>query len=345
MKTADFDFYLPQNIIAFRPSPERDGSRMLVVQRDGTLEHRLFKDISKYFVSGDLLILNNTKVMPVRLIGKKPSGGRIDLILVKGDGAGAWEILCRGRYVGLVSFRSGIKAEIFEISLNGGNSRRLRFVNDGISDISEILALCGAMPLPPYIRRMPDEDDMLRYQTIYAEKSGSIAAPTAGLHFTEDVLQDLKAKGVLVRRLTLHVGAGTFIPIKTERVHDHEMQAEYFEIGKSVLDEIRGVKKSGGKIVAVGTTAARALEGYLSGRYSPSVGSNGVVRGSTDIFIYPGYQFKAIDALLTNFHLPQSTPLMLASALCGYNKLMVAYREAIAKGYRFFSYGDAMLIL
>ncbi|HMK55827.1 MAG TPA: tRNA preQ1(34) S-adenosylmethionine ribosyltransferase-isomerase QueA [Dissulfurispiraceae bacterium] len=345
MKTADFDFDLPEELIALRPAPARDGSRLLVLHGDGTVEHRAFREIVDYLGAGDLLILNNTKVVPARLIGRKLSGGRIDLILVKEDGSGAWEILCKGRYLGPVSFRADVHAEIFEADKTGGDARRLRFVTAGRFSISEILAMCGAMPLPPYIKRMPDEDDMLRYQTVYAERSGSIAAPTAGLHFTEGVLERLAEKGVLVRGLTLHVGPGTFRPIKTELLNDHEMQAEYFEIGKTLLEDIISVKKSGGKVVAVGTTATRALEGYFSGICSSKGNGNGSICGSTNIFIYPGYEFKAIDSLLTNFHLPRSTPLMLATALAGSNKLMIAYREAIARGYRFFSYGDAMLIL
>jgi S-adenosylmethionine:tRNA ribosyltransferase-isomerase len=345
MKTADYDFELPDGLIALRPAPVRDRSRLLVVRREGPAEHRTFADIADYLDSGDLLVLNNTKVMPVRLIGAKPSGGRIDLILVREDETGAWEILCKGRYKGMVSFRGGVEADLFEVPGVEGEMRRLRFRSSGGRHISEILQQCGAMPLPPYIKRTPDEDDILRYQTVYAEKRGSIAAPTAGLHFTEGLLERISEMGVTVRRLTLHVGPGTFKPIKTDRLDEHVMQSEYFEIEASLLRGIEQTKRSGKKVVTVGTTATRALEGYLSGRYESGSNGDGIIRGMTDIFIHPGYEFRAVDALLTNFHLPRSTPLMLASAFCGFGKLKEAYDEAIAGGYRFFSYGDAMLIL
>ncbi len=345
MKTADFDFELPDGLIALRPAPVRDRSKLLVLRRDGPAEHKSFIDIEDYLDSGDLLILNNTRVMPVRLMGSKPSGGGIDLILVREDASGAWEVLCMGRYYGPVSFRGGIEAELFEIPGVEGDARRLRFCTAADKHISEILERCGSMPLPPYIKRTPDEDDMQRYQTVYAEKCGSIAAPTAGLHFTGELLRNLSVKGVIIRRLTLHVGPGTFKPIKTDRLSDHVMQSEYFEIEASLTDEIDRAKKAGKRVITVGTTATRALEGFLSGRYEAGGNGDGIIRGSTDIFIHPGYEFRAVDVLLTNFHLPRSTPLMLASAFCGFGKLMEAYDEAIARGYRFFSYGDAMLIL
>jgi S-adenosylmethionine:tRNA ribosyltransferase-isomerase len=345
MKTADFDFELPDGLIALRPAPVRDRSKLLILRRDGPTEHRSFINITDYLDGGDLLIINNTRVMPVRLIGSKPSGGRIDLILVREDANGAWEVLYKGRYQGLVAFRGDVEAELFEIPGVEGETRRLRFRSAGDRHISEILEQCGSMPLPPYIKRTPDEDDIQRYQTVYAEKCGSIAAPTAGLHFTDDLLRCLSEKGVLIRGLTLHVGPGTFKPIKADRLCDHSMQSEYFEIESSLLNEIDRTKKAGKRVITVGTTATRALEGFMSDRYEAWGNGDGIIRGTTDIFIHPGHEFRVVDALLTNFHLPRSTPLMLAAAFCGFRKLMEAYDEAIAGGYRFFSYGDAMLIL
>ena len=348
MKTADFDFDLPSELIALRPAPERDHARLLVVHQDGETEHRLFPDIRDYLECGDLLILNNTKVMPVRLIGSKPSGGKVDMILVKENQSGVWEVFCRGHYAGPVSLRDGIEAELLceDSRAAGGEKKKcLRFLNREARDIGELLERCGSMPLPPYIKRLPDEEDRERYQTVYAERIGSIAAPTAGLHFTDEVLNGFSEKGVIIRKLTLHVGPGTFKPIKAEDLQRHAMQSEYFEIAAPVLSEIAEVKKSGKRVVTVGTTTTRALEGFLSKAYQAAGNRDGTVRGYTDIFIHPGYQFRVADALLTNFHLPRSTPLMLASAFCGFEKLMRAYREAISMGYRFFSYGDAMLIL
>ncbi len=344
MKTADFDFELPPELVALRPAPERDRSRLLVLRKDGMREHRAFFNIEDYLENGDLLILNNTKVMPARILSTKPSGGKIDMIVVKKDESGAWEVLCRGGYEGPVSLRDGTAAELFFGSAAEGGEKK-RYLRLGSADMDGIMQRCGSMPLPPYIKRSPDEQDMERYQTVYAEKRGSIAAPTAGLHFTGEVLRRLTEKGVRIRGLTLHVGPGTFKPIKADELGDHSMLSEYFEIPSSLLDDIDSTKKSGCRVVTVGTTATRALEGFMSGMYRKAGNGNGTIRGFTDIFIYPGYRFRAVDTLLTNFHLPRSTPLMLSSAFCGFERLMSAYEEAIAMGYRFFSYGDAMLIL
>ena len=347
MKTADFDFVLPSDLVALRPSPRRDQSRLLVLNRSGGIGHGIFIDISDYLESGDLLILNDTRVLPARLIGSRPSGAKVDMILVKQDRSGVWEVLCKGRYSGSVFLSDGTEAELyFSDSTDDGKPKRyLRFNNSGEKHAREILQRCGSMPLPPYIKRTPDDEDRERYQTVYAEKSGSIAAPTAGLHFTDDVLKALSGKGVRIRKITLHVGPGTFRPIKAELLQHHSMQSEYFEIGTSLVDEIVTAKNFGQRVITVGTTATRAVEGFLSGLYQPAGNGDGIIRGHTDIFIHPGYQFRVVDALLTNFHLPRSTPLMLASAFCGFEKLMNAYTEAISLGYRFFSYGDAMLIL
>jgi S-adenosylmethionine:tRNA ribosyltransferase-isomerase len=349
MKTADFDFDLPQELIALRPVSQRDASRLLVLHRTGSIEHRSFGAISEYLKPGDMLLLNDTRVLPVRLIGTKPTGGKIDIILVKQASDGLWEILCKGSYEGLVDFRDGVSAEISiaeGCSDEAGGGRRLRFIGAGSADINGILERCGYMPLPPYIKRQPDEDDRTKYQTVYAEKPGSIAAPTAGLHFTTELLDSIEAAGVITRYITLHVGPGTFRPINSDLVKDHKMLAEYFEVEEGLPEEIEAVKSAGGKVITVGTTSTRAIEGLLSGSFSPDRDSRaGFISGYTDIFICPGHKFAAPDALLTNFHLPRSTPLMLAAAFCGIGRLMEAYRSAIARGYRFFSYGDAMLIL
>jgi|WetSurMetagenome_2_1015567.scaffolds.fasta_scaffold00600_10 S-adenosylmethionine:tRNA ribosyltransferase-isomerase len=349
MKAADFDFELPAELIALRPAPKRDGSRLLVLGRDGGIEHKAFSDIAGYMEKGDMLVLNDTKVLPVRLLGAKPSGGRVDIILVREDREGAWEILCKGNYEGRVHLRGGVTAELFSASPGPDGTaggRYLRFIGSVPANIREILELCGSMPLPPYIKRLPDDEDRQRYQTVYADRPGSIAAPTAGLHFTKELLDLIESQGVLIRHVTLHVGPGTFKPVTAEYISDHRMLPEYFEMEAGLPSEIREVKASGRKVITVGTTATRALEGLLGGKYCPGEGNgNGRISGYTDIFISPGHNFAAPDALLTNFHLPHSTPLMLAAAFAGLDKLMEAYREAVAGGYRFFSYGDAMLIL
>lgn len=336
MKTAEFDFDLPRSLIALEPAPERDGSRLLVLGPDGRVEHRRFSDITLYLGPGDMLLLNRTKVLPVRLSGVKPTGGRLDILLVRELSEGLWEIMCRQGYTGSLSFSRRLAAEI-----KGGKTAELLYEGD----LEEILWEVGAMPLPPYIKREPGELDKSRYQTVYASEAGSIAAPTAGLHFTEELLGKVAARGVKVRHLTLHVGRGTFMPVRADDVEGHSMEAEYFEIDRPLLDEIASLK---GRLVAVGTTTTRALEGFLGGRYCEmeSRGNGaGPVRGLTDIFIRPGHRFRAVGGLLTNFHLPRSTPLMLASALAGRERLLSAYAEAISGNYRFFSYGDAMLIL
>lgn len=346
MKTADFDFYLPKDLIALRPSEKRDNSRLLVLHRDGTVGHRRFSDIVEYLNEGDMLLLNNTKVFPARIIAAKPSGGKTDILLVREiDGDGTWEVMCRGRFSGIVDIGNDIKAEVRTEKTENGRRKFLRFLNIKPSEVKDMLWQYGYMPLPPYINRMPDEGDKQRYQTVYAENQGSIAAPTAGLHFTEDLLNRIKAKGVHVEALTLHVGAGTFKPIKTESLEEHKMDPEYFEIKMSLIEKIERVRESDSRIITVGTTATRAVEGFMSGIYQRCGSLNGFLHGYTDIFICPGYKFKAVDSLVTNFHLPCSTPLMLASAFCSFEKLLNAYKEAIAMGYRFFSYGDAMLIL
>lgn len=337
MRVDLFDFDLPEEMIARQPSERRDASRLLVLDRSGGVEHRRFRDIVEYIEPGDLLVLNNSKVLPARITGRKPTGGRLEILLVKRIDESRYEILSRGGYNGRVFFEDGLQAEIEE-------GRVARFNRKGIR---EYLYRYGMMPLPPYIRREPVKQDMQWYQTVYAEVEGSIAAPTAGLHFTRELLFKLEGKGVIIKKVTLHVGVGTFRPIKTDDVEAHSMDEEEFEVSLELLDMIERVKRKGRRVFAVGTTVTRALESVAGAGTSSAVLErvNGSIRGSTRLFIYPGYRFRVVDALITNFHLPRSTPLMLASAFAGRERLLEAYEEAVARGYRFFSYGDAMLII
>lgn len=353
MKTADFNFDFPKELIALRPAGNRDHSRLLVLHRSGDIEHKKFFDIHEYLKKGDMLLLNDTKVFPARIVCTKPSGGKIDILLVrKTDDNGTWEIMCRSRFQGKVNIGDGITAEIWTEKSSDQEHycktrKFVRFLNVRHSSIEDVLWHHGYMPLPPYINRLPDGEDRERYQTVFAEKHGSIAAPTAGLHFTEELLRKIADNGVTVLKLTLHVGTGTFKPIKTEFLEKHSMDSEYFEMKTSLIEEIYRTKESGHRLITVGTTATRAIEGFMGRRYteSPVITKNGAIKGFTDIFIYPGYEFKAVDSLITNFHLPHSTPLMLVSAFSSFEMILKAYEEAIAMGYRFFSYGDAMLIL
>ncbi|GMT48067.1 MAG: S-adenosylmethionine:tRNA ribosyltransferase-isomerase [bacterium] len=356
MNLNSFDFELPEALIAREPVRKRDSSRLLVLKRDGCIEHRLFTDIKSYLGEGDLLILNNSKVSPVKLTGKKTTGGRIDILLVKKAPDNSFFILSQGRYTGKACFDGGVEAEIVK-----GSSARF---NTG--DVEDFIWRYGNMPLPPYIKRRPDERDRSWYQTVYAAKEGSIAAPTAGLHFTEELLKELTSRGVIIKKLTLHVGIGTFMPIKSPHIVNHRMEPEEFEVESGLIALIRKRRKAGGKVFAVGTTTTRTIESLMSGCYKdcrlknvkpvpgagskqaltgPGVQESGNIRGTTELFIYPGYRFRGVDCLVTNFHLPKSTPLMLASAFAEREKILTAYRKAITSGYRFFSYGDAMLIL
>ncbi|MDA8088679.1 MAG: tRNA preQ1(34) S-adenosylmethionine ribosyltransferase-isomerase QueA [Nitrospiraceae bacterium] len=366
MEVEDFNFDLPQDLIALRPAPERDGSRLYVLM-NGKAEHRRFYELPEYLEKGDLLLINDTRVLPVRLLGRKETGGLLEVVLVRktADGEGIdkngpaekWEALYRGRYAGLLRISEELSLEF------SGRDREVSVISK--NGLFDALTKCGQMPLPPYIKRKPDDTDKERYQTVYARPGPangdrknrcSIAAPTAGLHFTPELLDKIKAKGVLVRSVTLHVGRGTFMPMKTLRVEDHRMEREYFEFDSSLETEINDTKSGGGKVYAVGTTATRTVESFFSGMYQPDLadalpagsgnGKNKNIKiyGSTDIFIYPGYRFKAVDRLVTNFHLPRSTPLMLAAAIAGTVPLLKSYKDAISRGYRFFSYGDAMLL-
>lgn len=338
MRTTDFHFHLPESLIASEPCSPRDRCRLLVLHENGSIEHRRFNHLREYLLPGDLLIMNNTKVFPARIIGKKRTGGKIEFLVVKDRGSGEWEVLCREKYSGILYVSEELTAEM----------REGKTVTFSRPDAMETLWNVGLMPIPPYITRKPDERDKDWYQTVYADRVGSIAAPTAGLHFTRELLKNIEKDGVIIRFLTLHVGTGTFRPVRAENVEDHTMNWEFFEIDRDLIRAIERAKGSGGKVVSVGTTTTRAIEGFYSGRWKEAgnaPGCNGSIKGYTDLFIYPGYAFKAVDSLLTNFHLPGSTPLMLTSSLCGLRNLMDAYRAAISMEYRFFSYGDAMLIL
>ncbi|MBO5478493.1 MAG: tRNA preQ1(34) S-adenosylmethionine ribosyltransferase-isomerase QueA [Clostridia bacterium] len=339
MKVSDFNYDLPEELIAQHPSEKRDESRLMVLNRNAkTIEHKVFKNILDYLKPGDCLVRNNTKVIPARLYGKKETGANVEFLLLNRIEGDIWESIVRPGnklHVGTkVVFGDGLlQAEILD-TMPGG-TRKVKFYYEGI--FNEILDQIGLMPLPPYIHETLKEKE--RYQTVYAKYEGSAAAPTAGLHFTEELLNKIKEKGVEIANVTLHVGIGTFRPVKEETVEDHEMHTEHFYIKQEDVDKINKTRQNGGRVIAVGTTSCRVLESIAD--------ENGMVKeteGDTNIFIYPGYQFKCLDALITNFHLPQSTLLMLVSALAGKDYIMEAYQEAVKEKYRFFSFGDAMFI-
>ncbi len=339
MKVADFDYELPEELIAQTPIEKRDQSRLMVLDRSKqTIEHKKFKDIVKYLKPGDVLVRNNTKVIPARLYGRKETGAHVEFLLLKNLKSDIWECIVRPGnklHAGTkVIFGDGLlKAEVIE-TMEGG-TRKVRFFYNGI--FNEILDKIGLMPLPPYIHEDLRDND--RYQTVYAKYEGSAAAPTAGLHFTEELLQHLQDMGVEIANVTLHVGIGTFRPVKEENVEEHKMHTEHFYIKEEDVEKINKAKKEGRRVIAVGTTSCRVLESLAD--------ENGYVKefeGDTGIFIYPGYKFKCLDGLITNFHLPQSTLLMLVSALAGKDYIMEAYKEAVKEKYRFFSFGDAMFI-
>ncbi len=347
MRTEDFDYTLPPELIAQTPIERRDLSGLLVLHRkDGKIEHRFFKDIIDYLNPGDLLVLNNTKVIKARLVGYKETGGKVKVLLLKAVDNKVWEVLVdvgRGLKSGrILIFGDELKAEVIEEPKEGGVAT-LKFFCKG--NFEKILEKLGEIPLPPYIKnsksQIPNSKQILnpksqipnlkqRYQTVYAKVPGATAAPTAGLHFTKELLNKIKAKGINIAYITLHTGYATFKPVVTENIEDHKMYKEYFEIGKETVKALGKAKR----IIAVGTTTVRALETAIKAG-----------KGETDLFIYPGYQFKIVDAMVTNFHLPRSTLLMLTSAFASHNLIMKAYKEAIKEGYRFYSFGDAMLIL
>lgn len=337
----DFYYDLPPELIAQDPLADRSGSRLLVLDRKtGAIEHKMFTDIVGYLHAGDCLVLNNTKVIPARLMGtKEGTGAAIEVLLLKRRDKDLWETLVKpgkkAREGAVISFGEGLlTGEVVGIAEEG--NRLIRFAYEGIFE--EVLDRLGEMPLPPYItHKLQDKD---RYQTVYAKYDGSAAAPTAGLHFTKELLNKVEDKGVKLAYVTLHVGLGTFRPVKEENILDHHMHSEHYQITQAAADIINGTKRSGGRVVCVGTTSCRTIESAAD-----ESGSVHAQSGDTEIFIYPGYRFKTLDCLITNFHLPESTLIMLVSALAGREQVLAAYQEAVRERYRFFSFGDAMLII
>ena len=339
MRKSDFYFDLPEELIAQTPLERRDSSRLLHLDKvTGALEHRHFYELLDYLQEGDCMIFNDSRVLPARLIGARPTGGSVELVLLRDLGEGCWECLSRpGRKTRPgteILFGDGELKATVESVAEGGN-RIVRFDYEGI--FLEVLERLGKMPLPPYIKE--ELQDSERYQTVYSREIGSAAAPTAGLHFTKELMEKIAAKGVKLCYVTLHVGLGTFRPVKAEEIEDHEMHSEFCIIPEETARIVSETKKKGGRVIAVGTTSCRTLESFAR-----EDGSLPATSGWTNIFIYPGYTFKCIDALITNFHLPESTLIMLVSALAGREHVLHAYEEAVKERYRFFSFGDAMFI-
>lgn len=339
MKTSDFDFYLPEELIAQTPLERRDASRLLTLDKNtGAVGHHRFYELPRFLRPGDCLVLNDSRVLPARLIGRRPTGGACEVLLLVDRGDNLWECLVRpGRKLkpgARVIFGDGRLTATVEAELNDGK-RAVRFQYQGI--FLEILEQLGRMPLPPYIKA--ELEDQERYQTVYSRVAGSAAAPTAGLHFTTELLDRIRGMGVKVCCVTLHVGRGTFRPVKAEDITDHEMHSEFCMISGETAGIINETKQNGGRVICVGTTSCRTVESFAAEDGTLSERS-----GWTDIFIYPGYRFKVLDALITNFHLPQSTLIMLVSALAGRERVLAAYEAAVREKYRFFSFGDAMFI-
>ena len=337
MKTSDFDYHLPESSIAQTPVEPRDSSRLLVLHRDtNELEYRIFRDVTDYLNPGDLLVLNQTRVIPARIFARKETGGRVELLLLRRRGTLTWEALVGGKglRVGrMVRVEDGPRAEILEILQ--GSERLIKFSEP----IEPYFSQVGNVPLPPYIHEKLDDPE--RYQTVYAKEPGSAAAPTAGLHFTPRLLEELQVKGVRISYVTLHVGLDTFAPVTEDDPEEHKIHTEWCELTQETADLINDTKSKGKRVIAVGTTSVRTLEtvGNLSAeKFEPYI-------GRTSLFILPGYQFKVVDAMITNFHLPKSSLIMLVSAFAGREKILETYRTAVEEGYRFYSFGDAMLIL
>jgi len=341
MKTSDFFYDLPEELIAQDPLEDRTASRLLVLNREtGAIEHKIFSDVIDYLNEGDCLVINNTRVIPARLIGEKEgTGGKVEVLLLKRRANDVWETLVKPgkklRPGARVIFGDGrLKAEILEIAEEG--NRLVRFYYEGIFE--EILDSLGEMPLPPYITHKLEDKEM--YQTVYAKFDGSAAAPTAGLHFTKELLNKIEEKGIKIASITLHVGLGTFRPVKVDDVNNHHMHTEWYEVNAEAAEIINETKRNGGRVICVGTTSCRTIESVAD--------ENGYMKaktGETDIFIYPGYKFKVMDGLITNFHLPESTLVMLVSAFAGKENVLSAYETAVKEKYRFFSFGDAMILI
>ena len=338
-KTESYDYELPEELIAQSPAEQRDHSRLMVIHREGEIEHRMFSDVVDYLNPGDVLVLNQSKVIPARLLGEKEgTGAKCEALLLRPLDGACWEALVRPgnkiRPGHVLSFGPELRAEVLDKTESGG--RILRLIHEG--NIYEVLDRVGRMPLPPYIKKQ--DNDPKRYQTVYAKDPGSAAAPTAGLHFTPELLERIGEKGILVELVTLHVGLGTFRPVSAEDIREHHMHTEHFILPADTAERINAARAKGGRVIAVGTTSIRVLESAAE--------ENGTLRGmegDTGIFIYPGYRWKVVDGMVTNFHLPQSTLIMLVSAILGRERTLFAYLEAVKERYRFFSYGDATLCL
>ncbi len=338
-KKSDFYYDLPEELIAQTPAQPRDGSRLLTYNRStGEVKHEIFRDVINYLKAGDVLVINNTKVLPARLYAHTENGGAVEVLLLKRLDKDAWEVLVKPGKKCTVGKRLYISEELAltveEITKSG--ERIVKFYYDGVFE--EILERLGTMPLPPYIKTKLNDKN--RYQTVYAKVQGSAAAPTAGLHFTPELLERIKAKGVKIAEILLHVGLGTFRPVKENAITDHKMHSEYYEVSADAAEIINAAKRGGGRVIAVGTTSVRTLESVAD--------DNGLVKpqkGNTQIFIYPPYRFKCVDALITNFHLPESTLIMLVAALTGREEILNLYKTAVEEKYRFFSFGDAMMII
>jgi S-adenosylmethionine:tRNA ribosyltransferase-isomerase len=346
MKRTDFHYELPPELIAQRPLAERSASRLLLLDgQTGAVKHGRFPDLLDQLAPADLLVFNNTRVIPARLWGRKETGGRVEILIERLTGVHSADAHVRasksprpGTVITLYTGEGG-EASPFELTVTGRNGDLFCLSSAGGPAMADILSAVGHMPLPPYIEREDEAVDRERYQTVYAEKEGAVAAPTAGLHFTDELLARIDARGIRRASVTLHVGAGTFQPVREDDIERHVMHAEFVEVAQDVCDAVRATRERGGRVIAVGTTAVRSLESAAA-----ATGEVEPFAGDTDIFIYPGYRFRCVDAMVTNFHLPESTLLMLVSAFAGREPIMAAYAEAVAEGYRFFSYGDAMFI-
>ena len=339
MKTSDFDYYLPENLIAQTPVEPRDSSRLLVFDRESdTVEHKRFYDIIDYLKEGDVLVRNNTKVLPARMFAYTPNGGKVEILLLKRFDLTEWEVMVKpgkkAKPGARLTLSTDLSLEVLS-TIEESGTRRVRFIYDGVFE--DIISKLGEMPLPPYITEKLKNQE--RYQTVYASVDGSAAAPTAGLHFTPELLERIKNKGVEIVDVLLHVGLGTFRPVKADDIKEHHMHSEYYEISKESAEKINRAKQEGRRIIAVGTTSVRTLESA-----SDENGFVKEIKDNTEIFIYPPYKFKCVDALITNFHLPKSTLLMLVSSLSTKEKILELYNTAVNEKYRFFSFGDSMFI-
>ena len=349
MKTSDFHFDLPEHLIAQAPLPDRSGSRMLVLEGStGNVFHRQFLELEALLNPGDLLVFNNTRVIPARLYGQKQTGGRVEILIerLKGDGSVLAHVRASKspKEGSLIYITPDANGDISDFSLRvTGRSNALFELEAETGSVSQMMRLCGHIPLPPYIDREDTQEDRERYQTVYAKRDGAVAAPTAGLHFDEPMLEMLRLKGVETAYVTLHVGAGTFQPVRVDDIANHRMHSEWLEVDEACVDAIRACRGRGGRVIAVGTTSVRSLE-TAAASAELSVGCPAPFEGDSDIFLHPGCQFRVVDAMITNFHLPESTLIMLVSAFAGYEETMAAYATAVQKEYRFFSYGDAMFV-